>query len=104
MEPERDEVILADVAANLIRGIEAVGGRLTITTRRVLFKPHVLNVQKQPEEIPLDAVAEVGLRNTLGVLPNGFFLRTKTGTEHHFVAWNRRKLLRILAPRDQADA
>jgi hypothetical protein len=37
------EEILADVGANLFRGIEAVGGRLEITNRRILFEPHFFN-------------------------------------------------------------
>lgn len=94
-----DEEILADVPANLIRGIEAVGGRLIVTSRRVVFKPHPVNIQKMPEEILIDDIVEVGNRNTLGLIPNGFFIRTKAGAEHKLVVWDRRKLLELIEPR-----
>ncbi len=90
------EEILADVAANLFRGIESVGGRLKITNRRVMFEPHAINFQKIPAEIHLSEIAEVGARNTMGFVPNGVFLRTKSGVEYNFVVWGRAKLIGLI--------
>jgi hypothetical protein len=90
------EVTLIDVAANLFRGAEAVGGRMQITTHRVLFKPHAINIQKEPAEIDLKEITEVGPRNTLGLVPNGLYVRTKDGTEYGFVVWGRGNLIKII--------
>jgi hypothetical protein len=90
------EVTLIDVAANLFRGPEAVGGRMQITTHRILFKAHAINIQKEPAEIDLKDVVEVGKRNTLGLVPNGLYVRTKDGTEYRFVVWGRGNLIKII--------
>jgi hypothetical protein len=90
------EVTLIDVAANLFRGAEAVGGRMQITTHRILFKAHAINFQKEPAEIDLRDVTEVGPRNTLGFVPNGMYVRTKDGTEYRFVVWGRGNLIKII--------
>lgn len=90
------EVTLIDVAANLFRGTEAVGGRMQITTHRILFKAHAINIQKEPAEIDLKDVTEVGKRNTLGLVPNGMYVRTKDGTEYRFVVWGRGNLIKII--------
>lgn len=95
-ELKEGEELLADVAANLFRGIESVGGRMKITNQRVLFEPHTVNIQKQPAEILLEQVAEVRKRNTLGVVPNGILIRTKSGIEYKFVVWGRERLINLI--------
>ena len=90
-QSDNDEEILADVAANFFRGIEGVGGRLKITSHRVLFEANEINLQEQPgdilgsesnlqqqpAEILLSDIAEVSKRNTMGIIPNGLLIRTK---------------------------
>jgi len=93
------EEILADVAANLFRGIEGVGGRLKITNRRLVFQPHAINLQRSPVDISLGDIAAAGKRNTLGLIPNGFFVRTKAGVEYKFVVWGRSRLIGIIQAR-----
>ena len=90
------EQILADVAANLFRGTEGVGGKLKITNSRVLFEAHAINIQKQPLEILISDIAEVNTRNTLGIIPNGLLIRTKEGVEYKFVVWGRGKLIGLI--------
>jgi hypothetical protein len=99
------EVTLIDVAANLFRGAEAVGGRMQITTHRILFKAHAINIQKEPAEIDLKDVVEVGKRNTLGLVPNGLYVRARDGTEYRFVVWGRGNLIKIIqaASKDRLD-
>lgn len=92
----QSEEILADVAANLFRGIESVGGRLKITSRRVLFESHALNMQKIPAEILLSDIKEVSKRNTMGFIPNGMLICTKAGVEYKFVVNDREKLISII--------
>jgi len=91
-----EEQILADVGANMFRGIEAVGGRMKITDRRILFEPHSFNLQPQPADIPLDQVAEVRKRNTLFVVPNGILVRLKSGVQYKFVVWGRGRLIALI--------
>jgi hypothetical protein len=91
-----DEEILADVVANLFRGKEAVGGRLKITNRRLLFEAHNFNVQRQPAEISLSDVTAALKVNTLGIIPNGLLIRTKTGIEYKFVVWRRGRLIELV--------
>jgi len=54
------EISLMDVAANLFRGAEAVGGRLQITTHKLFFLPHAVNIQNSPQEIDLKEITDVG--------------------------------------------
>jgi len=95
------EGILADQAANLFRGAEGVGGRLKLTTRRLLFEPHAINIQRNPLEISVGDIAEVRKRNTMGLIPNGVLVRTKGGVEYKFVVWGRDKLIRLIQARIQ---
>ena len=91
-----DDQVLVKKAANLIRGVEAVGGTLSLTDRHIRFQPHVLNVQREPLEIPLDDVVHVGKRNTLLIVPNGVLVRTRGGTDYKFVVWGRGRLIRLI--------
>ena len=90
------EQILANVGANMFRGMEAVGGNLKITDRRLLFEPHAINFQTTPEEIPVAQIVEVRPRNTLGLVPNGLLVRLQSGTEYKFVVWGRQKLISLI--------
>src|SRR5947208_3077670 len=56
---EAGEQIMAEAPANLMRGIEAVGGRLMITDQRLLFQPHSINIQGWQTEILFRDVTEV---------------------------------------------
>jgi hypothetical protein len=87
------EQIIADVAANLFRGAEAVGGRLKITDRRLLFQPHAINLQTTPAEIPISQISEMRPRNTLGIVPNGMLVKLQSGVEYKFVVWKRQQLM-----------
>lgn len=93
------EEILADVGANLLRGWEGVGGRLKITSRRVIFRAHPFNIQRAPAEILLSDIAEVSKRYSGGLVPNGMLIRTRAGVDYKFVVWNRGRLIRIIESR-----
>jgi hypothetical protein len=97
-ELKSGEEVLADIGANLIRGVEAVGGRLRVTNTRLIFEAHSFNLQKMPAEILREHIADVQERNTLWVVPNGILIRTRSGVEYKFVVWNRKRLIKILSP------
>jgi hypothetical protein len=76
--------------------VEAVGGRLKITNKRLIFEAHAVNIQKQVLEVPLNQIKEVGQRNTMFIVPNGIFVRLKTGVEYKFVVWGRNELIDLI--------
>lgn len=78
------------------RGMEAVGGRLQITSRRIIFRAHRFNLQIMPSEIPLDNIADVSPSNTMGFVPNGLRIVLKSGIEYKFVVWGREGLINII--------
>lgn len=63
---EAGEEELFAAPANHFLGDEGRGGRLRITTRRILFAPHRLNVQRAPVAISLSEVRSVGWAVVLG--------------------------------------
>jgi hypothetical protein len=58
--------------------------------------PHAVNIQRTPQEIDMKDITEVGPRNTLGLVPNGMYVRSKDGTEYRFVVWGRNNLIKII--------
>ena len=54
-----DEKLILKAGANLFRGIEAVGGVLALTEKRLIFKPHKFNIQNRPQEFSLREVEAV---------------------------------------------
>src|SRR5690242_4507407 len=93
MEPER---LLIEVSANMFRGLEAVGGKLTVTNRRLVFRPHAVNVQTQPEEVPIENLAGAAPCNTLGIVPNGMLVTLKDGSTRRFVVSRRSELIGLI--------
>ena len=91
-----NESILADVAANLWRGIEAVGGRLLITNKRIKFTPHNFNLQSIPLEVPFTDVANAVAVNTFFIIPNGMKVYTTTGVVYQFVVNGRQKIVGLI--------
>ncbi|TBL75977.1 GRAM domain-containing protein [Paenibacillus thalictri] len=74
-----------NVNANLFRGIEAVGGKMHITSEVLKFEPHSINIQSQPLSIRIADIAVVEKRNTLLIVPNGITVKDKSGQEYKFV-------------------
>jgi len=88
-----DEEVVAKFAANLLRGVEGVGGRLIVTNQRLLFEAHKLNLQRAPLEIRLDQISDVAESKIMGLLPNGVTVTCRSGEQHRFVSWNRTKIV-----------
>ncbi|MFC8684365.1 GRAM domain-containing protein [Brevibacillus porteri] len=97
MELRRNESIVQEnIAAYLFRGMEGVGGKLAITSERLYFQPHSLNIQKQPFELNLKDIATVEKRNTLFVIPNGMKIKMHNGQEHKFVIRKRAEIIGMI--------
>lgn len=80
--------------ANLQRGRESVGGRLFLTTQRLLFHPHACNVQRATIEIPLSSLVGTErvwtrLFGAVPVLPNSLAVRLDDSSVLRFVVHNR---------------
>jgi hypothetical protein len=75
--------------ANHYKGFEAVGGRLFLTSKRLRFRSHKLNVQSHDESYPVDIIISVEPARTLGVVPNGVLVHLRDGRHERFVVGGR---------------
>lgn len=65
--------------ANMKRGIEAAGGKLFLTNKRMIFKSHAINIQTGQTEIPYTDI--VGVKKKKARLhSNGLLVDTTTKT------------------------
>lgn len=90
------EPIVRQGPANHWRGVEARGGWLVLTTRRLVFRSHGKNVQNEGAELPLAEVAAVEPSRSLGIVPNGLRVRRKDGAVERFVVAERGEWLAAL--------
>jgi hypothetical protein len=88
-----DDGILVTASANLWRGTEAVGGRLTLSRSGLEFRAHAYSRQPEPLEIPIDEIVEVRKTRTMGIIPNGLAVFTKLGLEVRFVVGDRDRFI-----------
>lgn len=85
--------IVVTASANLWRGAEAVGGRLTLSRGGLRFRAHAFNVQAEPLDIPMDEIVEARKTRTMGIIPNGLAVTTTLGLEIRFVVGNRDRFI-----------
>jgi hypothetical protein len=89
----REEQIVKSGPANLMRGVEAVGGKVTLTTEALAFEAHAFNVQREPLVIPNVWIARVDLIRTkvfgVATLPTSIEVHTKDGKSFSFVVKGR---------------
>ena len=88
------ETLIKDGPANLQRGIEAVGGRVHLTSQRLVFESHAVNVQQGTTAIPLESITGVRkcwtrFLNLIPLVPNSIAVATKEGKEYRFVVFAR---------------
>ncbi len=76
-----------------------MGGKLKITSTRLIFTGHGFNLQKQPQEILISDIKELQKYNSLMIVPNGLLVKTKSGAEFSFVVFGRDKLIALITPR-----
>ncbi len=88
------EQVVKEGAANLQRNIEAVGGKLCLTSQRLVFEAHKINVQAGTTEVELSNVqsSRACWTKFLGLIPlfpNSLAVFTKQGKEYRFVLFGR---------------
>lgn len=98
-----DETLVHEAAANLQRGIETVGGRLFLTTHRLVFESHAFNVQTGSTVLDRKDIVSVApcwtlFLGFLPLLPNSMAVGTSDGRTFRFVLWGRADWIRRLSP------
>ena len=91
-----DSVVLAEVAANIFRGIEAVGGMMQITAKKIIFNSHGMNVQTGKTEILISNIKRLEGRKSLGIIPNKLAVIIHSGMEYVFVVNKRDQIIEII--------
>jgi len=95
--------------ANMQRGIEAVGGKLFLTSYRLIFESHAFNIQTGATIIPLHEITKTSpcwtkFLNKVPLFPNSLAVATPD-REAQFVLYGRMKWkLAIDQQRSQAHA
>jgi len=92
-------MINKEVAANLFRGMEAVGGHLIFEENEMIFKSHRFNIQTGETCIPYKDISNAVKCNTLLIIPNGILINMKNGTCYRFVVWKRNEIISFINSR-----
>ena len=89
-----DGGVLVTAWANLWRGVEAVGGRLTLADGKLSFRAHAINVQTEPLDLRVADIASARKYRSWGVIPNGLAVTMTSGVEYRFVVGRRDRFIR----------
>lgn len=84
-----DESLLHHGAANHWKGVEAVGGKLFLTDKRLRFRSHAFNVQRHDESYPRADIVAASPARSLGIIPNAIRIELKDGRRETFVVADR---------------
>lgn len=84
-----DEVLLHDGPANHLLNGEGVGGWLYLLRGRLYFRSHAMNLQPHELSIPLDQIERLRPVRSLGLIPNGLQLFTRSGAVEQFILEDR---------------
>lgn len=84
------------IAANYMRGKEAVGGWIYFDENGLTFKSHAVNIQTGETRIEYADIRDVKKRRTWGVVPNGISVYTNDDFEHKFVIHDREQVIEFL--------
>lgn len=99
---EPGERVLEDGPANRQQKV-AVGGWLYLTDRRLIFRPHGMNLGfGSPLDLPLGQIAEVSPYNVAWILPTGLAVARRDGATERFVVWQGARAAWLLSIREAA--
>lgn len=99
------ERLLRQTGVSLQRGIEAVGGQLFLTSRRLIFEAHRFNVQTGRTVIRLADIEAVWktwtrLFSLIPLVPNALAVATPDKT-HRFIMFGRDEWVRLIRETQQ---
>jgi hypothetical protein len=81
----------------------AVGGWLYLTDRRLLFRPHGMNLGfGSALDLPLGEIADVTPYNAAWIFPTGLRITRRDGTTERFVVWQGARAAWLLSIREAA--
>ena len=83
-----NEKLIKEGPANHLVKMEAVGGWIYLTDKRLFYKSHEVNIQKHELSIPLSEIVAAIKGRTLGIIPNQLKLKLKDGRTEYFVVDN----------------
>jgi hypothetical protein len=92
------EKIIHQGAANHFQGIEGRGGWLILTSNRLIFKSHGMNIQNQALSLEMQNIANVSAVKTAGIIPNGLLINKKDGSKEQFVVSGRQEWVKYISP------
>ncbi len=98
-EFEPSEELLHVGPASHFKGVEVVGGKLFLTTHRLRFRSHKMNVQNHDSSYPLSSLRAVEPCRTFGIVPNGLLVHLRDGSAERFVVHGRARWLDLLKQR-----
>lgn len=79
-----NETLLLEEPANHYLGIEAVGGKIYLTDKRLVFKSHKYNIQNHEFSMPLNDIIDVRRFRNIGI-NNGLAVVLKDDNVEKFV-------------------
>ncbi|MBK7764367.1 MAG: hypothetical protein IPI46_13650 [Bacteroidetes bacterium] len=88
-ELEEQEILLLTSHANLFRDV-AIGGELSLTSRRLIFKPHIFNFDRREEKINIDEIRGVRKVKTFSIIDTSICVTTDDFNEFKFVLGSER--------------
>lgn len=88
IELNENEVIQHEGPTNLFRGIEAVGGKMVLTDKRLVFKSHNMNIQNGETQFDLVDIQEVKSRKIAKLFQTGMRLLTRNNDNVDFVVYD----------------
>ena len=91
-----DEALVREGFASLYRGVEVVGGKLYLTSCRLVFEPHPINFQRSIENIELREVASIRPFRLLWIVPYGINVELADGTVHSLAVYYPGRWLRTI--------
>jgi len=96
IEIPEDEVLIKEGKASHFRGIEAAGGKLLLTDKKLYFKPHKLNIQNHSLIIELPNIESIKRVRTAKVINNGIKIKLNNSVHHQFVVDNAKSWFEVL--------
>lgn len=83
------ETLLKEGPANHFVRAEGVGGWLYLTSARLFYRSHKINIQNHELTIPLADISKATTALTAGIIPNGLHVETNGRTERFVVHGSR---------------
>ena len=89
-----NEILIKKSGGNLQKGLETVGGHLYLTSQRLIFEAHAINIQGGNTLIDLSNIDSTEkcwtkFLNVVPLMPNSLAVHTKSGEEYRFVLFGR---------------